>query len=112
MQWTPQPRYNRCHLVEMKARGHRAYSLGALLLVLALGSTARAGDQSHDARVHQLADLLAQDPSFKVRASAAQRLGAIGPLSSDDERTASRALITALNDKNDIVRGVAAHSIG
>ncbi len=101
------------NLVSTSRRGQRAVALLAVFtLALVAEQSARAGDPSHDARVEELVDLAAHDASFKVRASATQRLGNLGRLSSEDERLVTRVLIEALQDKSEIVRGVAAHAIG
>jgi HEAT repeat protein len=88
------------------------FGIAALVFSLVGAPVARASDPPHDARLAKLCDLLAHDTSFKVRASAAQRLGNLTLGSADDERAAARALIEALSDRNEIVRGVAAHAIG
>jgi hypothetical protein len=76
------------------------------------GGTARAGDADHDRRIDELCTLLKDDPSFKVRASAARQLGNVTQLSSQDERLATNALRKALFDDAVVVRGFAAHAIG
>src|SRR5262249_6712373 len=101
-------------LIAIRVTRRRAcVGLAALLCILTHSTTeAIAGEAKHDGRIDALVDLIAHDPAFKVRASATQRLAGLTNLSSDDQRIVTRVLIEALSDKSEIVRGMAAHSIG
>ncbi len=72
-----------------------------LALLLLVGGGARAG-----VSVEDLCRAVIDDPSYKVRVSAALTLGRVGG------PAAVPALIKALSDQNNSVRGIAAQSLG
>ncbi|HLK92852.1 MAG TPA: HEAT repeat domain-containing protein [Polyangia bacterium] len=81
------------------ARGLAGAATLALLLIVA--GRARAG-----VSVEDLCRAVVEDPSYKVRVSAALTLGRVGG------PAAVPALIKALSDQNNSVRGIAAQSLG
>jgi hypothetical protein len=83
------------------ARGLAGAAPLALLLLLFLAGHARAG-----VSVEDLCRAVIEDPSYKVRVSAALTLGRVGG------PAAVPALIRALQDQNNSVRGIAAQSLG
>jgi HEAT repeats len=76
-------------------------SVAALALLLVVGGRARAG-----VSVDDLCRAVVEDPSYKVRVSAALTLGKVGG------PAGVPALIKALADQNNSVRGIAAQSLG
>jgi hypothetical protein len=81
------------------ARGLASVTVLALLLIV--GGRARAG-----VSVEDLCRAVVEDPSYKVRVSAALTLGKVGGAA------AVPSLIKALSDQNNSVRGIAAQSLG
>ena len=73
----------------------------ALASLLTLAGRARAG-----VSVEDLCRAVVEDPSYKVRVSAALTLGKVGG------SAAVPSLIKALSDQNNSVRGIAAQSLG
>lgn len=61
--------------------------------------------------IQHLSRLARSDPSFKVRASAARRLGDLSERGAKNHPTVLLALSEALSDKDPIVRAVAAHAL-
>ena len=78
-----------------------AASVAVLALFVVVGGRARAG-----VSVEDLCRAVVEDPSYKVRVSAALTLGKVGGAA------AVPALIKALSDANNSVRGIAAQSLG
>jgi len=78
-----------------------AASVAVLALLVVVGGRARAG-----VSVEDLCRAVVEDPSYKVRVSAALTLGKVGGAA------AVPALIKALGDQNNSVRGIAAQSLG
>jgi HEAT repeats len=78
-----------------------AASVAVLALFVVVGGRARAG-----VGVDDLCRAVVEDPSYKVRVSAALTLGKVGG------PAAVPALIRALADQNNSVRGIAAQSLG
>jgi hypothetical protein len=81
----------------MSTRPIRAFVVALLLFAAASASADRIDD---------LTRALMQDPSYKVRVQAALVLGKL------NDRRAVPALMQALHDENETVRGVAATSLG
>ncbi|HEY2746546.1 MAG TPA: HEAT repeat domain-containing protein [Polyangia bacterium] len=81
----------------MSTRPIRALTVALLLFAAAPASADKIDDLTH---------ALIQDPSYKVRVQAALVLGKLA------DRRAVPALIQALHDENETVRGVAATSLG
>jgi hypothetical protein len=87
--------------MKLRRRARRLASLTALALLLIVGGRARAG-----VSVEDLCRAVVEDPSYKVRVSAALTLGKVGGAA------AVPALLKALSDQNNSVRGIAAQSLG
>ncbi len=84
------------------SRAARAVASAAVLaLFVVVGGRARAGVSIDD-----LCRAVVEDPSYKVRVSAALTLGKVGG------PAAVPALVKALADQNNSVRGIAAQSLG
>lgn len=64
------------------------------------------------ARIDKLARIVQTDSSFKLRALAARRLGAIASTGGRRDPTVVRALVVCLEDRNEVVRAVCAQSLG
>ncbi len=85
------------------------FTLGALLSLGFAERSAEATDPSD--RAERLARILRDDSSFKIRALAAKRLGALLERDRHPNKTAVRALVDGLADDNEFVRGVCAHAL-
>jgi hypothetical protein len=88
----------------------RASTSWAIALATVIGSLsvrpALAGDHEH-AQVRDLSATLARDPSFKVRASAARKLGDLAESGLRKDPAVITALRAALADRDHIVRAMA-----
>jgi hypothetical protein len=87
--------------MKLSRAARAAASVAVLTLFVVVGGRARAG-----VSVEDLCHAVVEDPSYKVRVSAALTLGRVGGAA------AVPALIKALADPNNSVRGIAAQSLG
>jgi hypothetical protein len=87
--------------MKLSRAARAAASAAVLALFVAVGGRARAG-----VSVDDLCRAVVEDPSYKVRVSAALTLGKVGG------PAAVPSLIKALADQNNSVRGIAAQSLG
>lgn len=89
------------------------FTLGALLsLGFASFAPSLASAADPEDRLQRLARILADDSSFKIRALAAQRLGATLQPGRHANAAAVRALTEGLEDDHAVVRGVCAQALG
>lgn len=82
-----------------------------ILVALVISATSAYGSPEGSETIRaRLLEAIAQDPSIKLRALAAKRLGELAPERPD--RVAEDALIQALNDGSPLVRAMAARALG
>lgn len=82
---------------------------GWLLLVSVMLATPAWADPSADPIRERLLEALGRDPSIKLRALAAKRLGELAPATADP--AVEQALVAALGDDASLVRAMAARAL-
>ncbi|MBK6690348.1 MAG: HEAT repeat domain-containing protein [Deltaproteobacteria bacterium] len=82
-----------------------------ILVAFVISATSAYGSPAGSEPIRaRLLEAIAQDPSIKLRALAAKRLGELSPERPD--RVVEDALIEALNDHSPLVRAMAARALG